>query len=426
MIDLIDYIHQSPSPAHAVQASCRMLQEAGFTPLEPNVRWELAAGGRYYVPIFGTSLVAFTIGSDWKPSDALHLAAAHTDYPCLRVKPAPEQVAGGCCKLNIEPYGGMIYSTWLDRPLSMAGRISIKTDDPLLPKTRLVRFDRPVLTIPNLAIHMNREINKSVELKPAVDLLPLCRTVGEKWEKDGYLLHKLAQTAGCGEDEILSYDLCVCNAEPATLVGLEQDMLSSPRLDNLTSCYACIRALLGAKHTRGVNAAVLFDNEEVGSKTKQGADSALLSHILEKIALTMGLDRLDFLNSLMGGLLLSCDVAHAAHPNHMELSDPSCQPVMNGGVVIKLNHNQAYPTDPTGTALVEGLCRAHGISHQWFMNKAGQRGGSTLGALASAQLAMPTVDIGVPILAMHSARELMGAKDEEALIELLSAFFART
>lgn len=426
MKEFLDYLQRGVSPAHTVQASSRLLEENGFVRLRATERWELTPGGKYYIPFFHTSLLAFTVGQQVKPGDAFRICAAHTDWPCLRVKPDPEQISGGCCRLNIEPYGGMIYNTWLDRPLSLAGQVCVKTDDPMRPKNLLVRFDRPVLTIPNLAIHMNREVNKGVELKPNVDLLPLCRTVAKGWEKDGYLLHKLAQLADCEDEEILSYDLCIYNAEPAALVGLEQDMLSAPRLDNLTACYAAIRAIIDSTRADGVNVAVLYDNEEVGSNTKQGADSAMVNHMLEKIAVCLGFDRTDLLNGLMKGLLLSCDVAHAAHPNHMELSDPSCQPVMNGGVVIKMNFNQAYPTDAAGTAIVEGLCRENNILHQKFMNRAGLRGGSTLGAMASALLTMRTIDVGVPILAMHSARELMGIRDEQALIDLCKAAFTQT
>lgn len=423
MNEFLSFLNRCVSPAHAVAASCEYLSAHGFTALDAAGEWALVPGGRYYVPFYSTSLIAFTVSEHFSPADGFRIAAAHTDWPCLRVKPKPEQVAGGCCKLNIEPYGGGIYSTWLDRPLSMAGLVCLKTDNPMRPDMRLFSFDRPVLTIPNLAIHMNREVNKGVALKANVDLLPVCRTVEAKWEKDGYLLRQLAQALHCAPEEILSYDLCVFNAESAAVIGLEQDMISAPRLDNITSVYACLRALAEQPCTQGINVAVLYDNEEVGSNTKQGADSAMLTTVLEKAALSLSLSRTQYFNALMNGMLLSCDVAHAAHPNHMELSDPSCQPRMNGGVVVKMNFNQAYPTDAAGTAIVEGLCRANGVPYQLFMNRADLRGGSTIGAMASALMNMRTVDVGVPILAMHSARELMGIRDEQALCDLAAAFF---
>lgn len=423
MEEFFSFLNQSLSPAHAVAVCQQYLARQGFTPLEAAQPWQLQPGGRYYLPFYDTSLIAFTVGQTFAPADGFRIAAAHTDWPCLRVKPAPEQVAGGCCKLNVEPYGGAIFSTWLDRPLSLAGQVCLKTADPLHPETRLFAFNNPVLTIPNLAIHMNREVNKGVALKANVDMLPICRTVEQAWEKDNYLLKQLAGQLGCAPSDILSYDLCVYNSDTAALVGMEQDMISAPRLDNITSVYACMYGLTHSSRTSGINVAVLYDNEEVGSNTKQGADSAMLTTVLEKIALNLSLQRSQYLDALMNGLLLSCDVAHAAHPNHMELSDPSCQPYMNRGLVLKLNFNQSYPTDATGTAIVEGLCQANGIPCQKFMNRSDLRGGSTIGAMASARMTMRTVDVGVPILAMHSARELMGVRDEDALCRLAAAFY---
>lgn len=423
MKEFFSFLNRSLSPAHAVAVSREYLAAHGFTALEAAQPWQLQPGGRYYMSFYDTSLIAFTVGASFAPADGFRITAAHTDWPCLRVKPAPEMLAGGCCKLNVEPYGGAIFSTWLDRPLSLAGQVCLKTADPLHPETRLFAFDHPVLTIPNLAIHMNREVNKGVALKANVDMLPICRTVRQSWEKDNYLLNQLAASLHCDPSDILSYDLCVCNSDTATLVGMEQDMVSAPRLDNITSVYACLYGLTHSQRTSGVNVAVLYDNEEVGSNTKQGADSAMLTTVLEKIALSLSLSRSDYFDALMHGLLLSCDVAHAAHPNHMELSDASCQPYLNRGLVLKLNFNQSYPTDATGTAIVEGLCQANGIACQKFMNRADLRGGSTIGAMASARMTMRTVDVGVPILAMHSARELMGAGDEAALCQLTAVFY---
>lgn len=424
MEEFFSFLNRSVSPAHAVAVCEDYLSNHGFARLDMAQPWKLEWGKQYYTPFFGTSLIAFTVGERFSAADGFRIAAAHTDWPCLRVKPHPEQVSGGCCKLNVEPYGGAIFSTWLDRPLSLAGQICLKTDNPMRPALRLFSFDRPVLTIPNLAIHMNREVNKGVALKANVDMLPLCRTVEQAWEKDNYLLKCLADALKCDVTDILSYDLCVYNAEPATLVGLEQDMISAPRLDNITSVYACMHGLTHSSRSAGVNVAVIYDNEEVGSNTKQGADSAMLTNVLEKISLSLGLQRSAYLDAMMNGMLLSCDVAHAAHPNHMELSDASCQPYMNRGLVLKMNFNQAYPTDATGTAIVQGLCRANDIPCQQFMNRSDLRGGSTIGAMASARMTMRTVDVGVPILAMHSARELMGANDEAALCRLTTAFYS--
>lgn len=423
MENFLRFLDRCVSPAHAVEAASEYLRAEGFSALSADRAWTLSPGGRYFVPFFGTSLIAFTIGAEFRPSGALRIAAAHTDWPCLRVKPSPELVSGGCCRLNIEPYGGAIYSTWLDRPLSLAGTVCVRTEQAMQPQVRLADFSRPVLTIPNLAIHMNREVNQGVALKANVDLLPLCRTVKENWEGKNYLRGKLAELLDCPPEAILSWDLCVYNADKAERIGLEEDMISAPRLDNLTSVYACLRALTAAGRPDGINAVVLYDNEEIGSNTKQGADSAMLPVVLEKLALGLGMSRSDYLALLPRGMLLSCDVAHSVHPNHMEYADPGCQPKMNGGVVIKMNFNQAYPTDAAAIAAVTGLCEKNSIPFQTFMNRADLRGGSTIGAMASALLTMRTVDVGAPILAMHSARELMGADDEQALCSLTEAFF---
>lgn len=418
MKEFFSFLNQSVSPAHAVKTARDYLARHGFEELSASGEWSLKVGGKYCVPFFDTSLIAFTVSKNF----SFRLAASHTDWPCLRIKPDPELVSGGCAKLNIEPYGGAIYSTWLDRPLGVAGLVSLRTNDPLKPETKCFSFDKPVLTIPNLAIHMNREVNKGVALKANVDLLPLCRTIKDQWEKDGYFVKKLAEAMSVSPEDILSYDLCVYNTDPAQLLGMEDDFVSAPRLDNITSVYACLKGLVSAKG-KGINVAVLYDNEEVGSNTKQGADSAMLTTVLEKISVCLGKSRTEYLNALMEGVLLSCDVAHAAHPNHMELSDPTCQPYLGRGVVLKLNFNQSYPTDAAGTAIVEGLCRAKKIPYQKFMNRADLRGGSTIGAMASARMTMRTIDVGVPMLAMHSARETMAACDEKAICDLAKAFF---
>ena len=422
MENFLSFLQRGTSPFHAVEQADGLLKQAGFQPLELIEPWDLVPGGRYVVRCFDSSLVAFSVGREAGPGSRFRIAAAHTDWPCLRVKPSPEDVSGGCCRLQIEPYGGAIYSTWLDRPLTMAGKVCLRGEDAMHPQTRLVSFDRPVLTIPNVAIHLNREVNRGVALKANVDLLPLCRTVKEQREKNGYLLGMLAKELACPAEGILSYDLCVASAEPPCLVGLEGDMLSGPRLDNLTSVYACVEGLKGSAPEQDICAIVLYDNEEVGSGSKQGAASAMLPAVLEKAGLSLGLDRQAYLNALMGGMLLSCDVAHAVHPNHPELYDPACRSVLNGGVTLKMNFSQGYPTDAGALAVVEELCRREDIPMQRYMNRADLRGGSTIGAVASPLLSMPAVDVGVPILAMHSCRELMGSRDEEALCRLTRAF----
>lgn len=404
------------SPYHAVQEAEELLFAHGFTALDLGGRFEISRGGRYFVA-YGTFLAAFTVGDR---ADYFRIAAAHTDWPCLRVKPQPEVVTGGCCRLSVEPYGGAILNTWLDRPLSLAGVALLRTEDPMRPEKRLVAWDEPLMTIPNLAIHMNREVNKGVPLKPNVDMLPICRTVQAGWGKDGYLLGKLAEKLGRSPADILSFELYVYCAETPQVVGFEGDFLSSPRLDNLTSVHAVLDGLVKASG-HGVNVAVLYDNEEIGSNTRRGADSGTLSVILEKLALALGMDRAAYLDACTNGMLLSCDVAHAVHPNHPEFADTACAPVLNGGVALK--RSPRYSSDAETCAVIAGLCGAHDIPLQTYMNRADLPGGSTVGSMASALLAMPAADIGVPLLAMHSACELMGARDQTAICRLCEAFF---
>ena len=404
------------SPYHTVRLAADFLAAQGFAPLAPGGAFDVAPSGRYFVEN-GTFLAAFTVGQ--KP-DHFRIAAAHTDWPCLRVKPQPELVSGGCCRLSVEPYGGAILNTWLDRPLSLAGVALLRTDDPMQPARRVVAWDEPLLTIPNLAIHMNREVNKGVPLKANVDMLPICRTVEAGWSRDGYLLGRLAEKLGAEPSDILSFELCAYCTEKSQLVGFEQDLLSSPRLDNITSVHAVLDGLCAAQGS-GVNVAVLYDNEEIGSNTRRGADSQTLSILLEKLALALGMDRAAYLNACVNGMFLSCDAAHAVHPNHPEYADFSCAPVLNGGVVLK--RSPRYSSDAETCAVIAGLCRRHDIPLQIYMNRADLPGGSTVGSMASALLAMPAADIGVPLLAMHSACELMGANDQAAFCRLCEAFF---
>lgn len=412
---LFQCLSQGISPYHTVDAAAQCLRAHAFQELALSKAFSIQRGGRYFVEN-GTFLAAFTVGTE----NVFRIAAAHTDWPCLRVKPQPELVTGGCCKLSVEPYGGAILNSWLDRPLSLAGIALLRADDPMHPQKRLVSWDEPLLTIPNLAIHMNREVNKGVPTKANVDMLPICRTVEVGWSKDGYLLKKLAERLGVETAEILSFELYAYCAEAPQLLGFEKDLLSSPRLDNLTSVDACLNGLIEA-NGRGINVAVLYDNEEIGSNSRHGADSSTLTVLLEKLALALGLDRAAFLDACTGGMLLSCDVAHAMHPNHPEFADVSCAPVMGGGVALK--RSPRYSSDAETCAIVQGLCDRCDIPLQIYMNRADLAGGSTVGSMASALLAMPAADVGVPILAMHSAREVMGAKDHDALCRLCKTFF---
>ena len=418
---LLSFIQQSPSPAHTVAAAAVRLRGAGFAELSLAEDWQLAAGGRYFVSVYGTTLLAFTVGD----AGPLRMAAAHTDFPCFRLKPAAGLTRAGYGVLNVEPYGGLILRSWLDRPLGLAGRVVLRGADAFHPRSELVDFARPLVTIPSLAIHMDRKVNVEGGLNAQTDMLPLAALLGDMG-KDDWWQAALAAALGVTQEEILSYELSTYPFEAGCALGLADELLSSPRLDNLTSVWACLEGLLGASAgsvPAGVRLVALFDNEEVGSRTKQGAGSLVLAEALRRIYEKSGGEAARA-RALADGFLLSVDVAHGLHPAHEEKSDPAVRPVLGGGVVIKQAASQAYAGDAEAVAIVRELARLHAIPVQDFVNRSDSRGGSTLGSIASALVPVRTMDVGVPILAMHSARETMAAADEAALISLVRAVLA--
>ena len=416
--ELVDFIEAATSPYHAVEQSNKSLCAV---PMEENEK--VAAGQIYSFPLYHTGMVFVVIGEN-AAQGPLRIACAHTDFPCLRVKPNPVLREHGYGKLNVEVYGGLIRSTWLDRPLSLAGAVALRTGDPLTPTLRLVDVRRPLMIVPNLAIHMNRKVNEGVELKPQKDLLPLFFQSGDDDADDTKkLLVLLAEELGVSTEDILSYDLNAYPHERGCFLGCDEAFLSAPRLDNLSSVKACIDAL-HRWNGEGIRIVALFDNEEVGSRTKQGAGSTVLAMLLERIYYKAGLDRDAYLKKVMEGFCLSVDVAHALHPNAPEKADPTNQPVLGGGTVLKVAASQSYAGDPEAFAVVAGLCAHEKMPYQVFTNHSDAAGGMTLGSILSAQVPMRTMDIGAPILGMHSARETMGARDQFALTQLLMSFFS--
>ncbi|WP_026892421.1 M18 family aminopeptidase [Lacrimispora aerotolerans] len=421
--ELESLIAASVSPYHCIMASSKQLKDAGFKELPLSASWKLKKGESYYINVFDSSLIAFTVGETLTDTPSLRLAAAHTDWPCLKVKPSPEVTSLDYGKLNVEVYGGPLLNTWFDRPLSMAGKVSVMGKSVMEPKTIFVDFARPIITVPSLAIHMNRGANEGVPINAQVDMLPIITLIKDKLNQKDFFLHALAKEAGISKEDILDYEIYVYSREAGDLLGLHDEFFSAPRLDNITSVHACLNAIIEAPCKEGIHAIALYDNEEIGSSTKQGAASAMTEHVLEKIYLSLGYTRETFLNGLLSGFLLSMDVAHAFHPNHGEKCDIKNQIVMGDGVAIKLAASQSYATDATSTGVIEGICRANDIPYKKFSNRSDMRGGSTLGSISSALLTMRTVDVGVPMLAMHSARELMGTHDQAALVKLATEFF---
>ncbi len=423
--ELLAFIAESPSPYHTARAGEALLSAAGFSPLAWGKPWLLAPGGRYYTKAFGSSLLAFTVGA--KSQRGLRIAAAHTDFPGFRVKTSAGLARDGYGLVNVEPYGGLILSSWLDRPLSLAGQIVLRGKDAFSPELCLFYFARPLLTIPRLAIHLDRKTNEGEKLDRQTSMTPVASLLEKELEKeigDKFFLEKLAREIGHKTEDILAYELNVYLAEPGSLLGMDGEFVSAPRLDNLTSVHACLSALAGQTAENGVRVVALFDHEEVGSRTKQGADSSLLPHLLEAIYRGLDLDVDDLADDLAQGFLLSVDAAHGLHPNYEDKADPTNRPRLGQGLVIKRAASQSYAGDAASSAIIAALCTEQNIPYQTFANRSDIPGGSTLGSMASARLGVRAQDVGVPLLAMHSARELMAAADQDALTRLLSAFLA--
>ncbi|MDD7178941.1 MAG: M18 family aminopeptidase [Lachnospiraceae bacterium] len=415
-------IQESVSPYHTVRAVKKRLCDAGFEELKNGAPWSLAPGKKYAASPYGSCLIAFTIGVNAQPEHGFRIGAAHGDFPGFRIKPRPEMEKDGYLRLNAEGYGGVNHMSWLDRPLSLAGKIVLRSEDPFAPKVQLADFKHPLLTIPNVAVHLQRDMNKGMELKKQTQMLPLLGLSGET-ASEGMLSQLLAEQLSCDPKDILDYELNLYNAEPGSLLGIDNALYQAPRLDDLTSVQALMDGLLAADRARGINVLVIFDHEEVGSRTKQGAGSTLFTLTLEKIYRSLGWADTSYTDALNTSLMMSVDVAHALHPAYESHYDPVNKNRMGKGFSIKQACSQSYATDSEAIAIVQQICDAKEIPYQKFVNHSDERGGGTLGSIASALLPVRCVDIGIPILAMHSARETMGTADLKALTDYLTAFY---
>lgn len=412
--ELFDFIAACPTPFQAVAHISSLLDNAGYTRLCEGTAWDLTSGGKYYVVRNESSLIAFRLPR--QDFTGFTLAAAHCDSPCLRIKENTELASAGYMKLSTEVYGGMLRSTWADRPLSAAGRVLVKTEKGIA--TRLVDFKEPCAVIPNVAIHLNRKANEEGHWNPAVDLVPIFGTEAEK----GTFNARVAALAGTAPEDILSTEMFLYNPEQGTAWG---DMISAPRLDDLQCAFAVVKAFLAGKETTAVPLCCIFDNEEVGSGTKQGACSTFLPDVLVRICDARDKSPAAYRQALANSFLVSCDNGHAVHPNHPELADPNHSVRPNGGVVIKYNASQRYMTDGVSAAVFADLCRQAGVPVQRYANRADMPGGSTLGNLVNTQAAMNGVDIGLAQLAMHSCWESAGARDTEYLVKALTEVYSR-
>lgn len=412
--DLLHFISKSPSPFHAARGIKTAFVYDHAVELREEDDWEIEPGHKYVVTRNGSAVIAFAVPKE--PARDFRIIAAHGDSPTFKIKEDPEIADGPYVRLNVEPYGGMIMSSWTDRPLTVAGRVIVREKGALVPK--LVCPGKPLLVIPSLAIHMNREVNQGYHWNAQKDLLPL-------WGPAGGLsfMDVIAAEAKCAKEDILGHDLCLVPLVPGTMWGAENEYISSPRLDDLQCAFAAFRGYTMGKKEKHISVFALFDNEEVGSGTRQGAGSAFLFDTILRLSAALGISQDRMLAMLARSFLISADNAHAVHPNHPAESDPVNRPVLNGGIVIKFNAQQKYCTDGWSAAHFRALCEEAKVPVQVFTNRSDHPGGSTLGNIAITKVGIPAVDIGLPQLAMHSSYETAGIKDTAYLVMAAAMFF---
>ena len=404
---LLDFLHKSPTCFHAINEMKEILIKQGYRELSEAESWKLEVDGRYFVVRNQSSIIAFRIPTtDYK---GYMIGTAHSDSPTFKIKENPEIVGSG-----------MLCAPWFDRPLSVAGRVIVKENGKLV--TKLVRVDKDLLVIPNLAIHMNREANSNVSYNAQVDMLPIFGTEDAK----GKFMEVVAESVGVKAEDILSHDLYLYTREKGTIWGYQNEFISAGHLDDLQCAFGCLYGFLGANDSESVPVMAIFDNEEVGSGTKQGADSTFLEDTLERIAIACGKNPEQAKRAIASSFMVSADNAHAVHPNHVEKADPINRPQMNKGIVIKYNANQKYTTDAVSAAVFKEVCAEVNVPVQTFTNRSDMAGGSTLGNISNAHVSLNSVDIGLAQLAMHSSYETAGAKDTEYLVEALSHFYSLT
>ena len=429
--DLMQFLNKSPTALWAADNICRKLQENGYQFLPEESAWELRTGGSYYTVRNGSAVIAFRIPKRHWANIGCHIVASHLDSPCFRIKSNAEIIIENqYVTLNVEKYGGIILSTWLDRPLSAAGRVIVRStsspesDAASRIESKLINIDQDLLIIPSVAIHMNRNVNDGYKWDMKQDLRPLLACSPDNEDSIGKIfMERISREAGVSPEDILDTDLYLYNRQPAVLTGLHQEFLSSARLDDLQCVHSSLIGFLSADPGSCIPVFCALDNEEVGSMTKQGADSSFLRNTLERIHAGLGYSREDFCRSIADSFMISADNAHGVHPNHPELEDPTHRPFLNGGIVIKYSANQKYTTDAVSGAIMQELCRIAGVPVQIFYNRSDLLGGSTLGNISGTQLSLNTVDIGLAQLAMHSAYETSGVKDGEYLARVCRIFY---
>lgn len=417
--ELTAFIEHAPTAFHAVAELKNLLNRDGFEELHESERWGIEPGKKYYVTRNNSSIIAVKAGTDLDDY-SFHVTASHSDSPSFKLKENAEiEIAKRYTMLNTEGYGGMICSTWFDRPLSLAGKVMVKNGNRL--ETHLVRVDRDLLMIPSLAIHMDRKINEVRPLNKQVDMLPI---LSGSVKGPGAVKKLIAEELGVSEENIYGMDLFLYNRMEAVRWGHDDEFIGCPRLDDLQCAFTSMKGFLAAENDRNINVYACFDNEEVGSGTKQGAASTFLYDVLWRMNKALGKDEEEFRRAVASSFMLSCDNAHAVHPNYRQKSDETNRVYMNEGIVIKSHAGQKYTSDAVSVAIFKMICEKAEVPVQFFSNRSDEAGGSTLGNIAMSQVSMNTVDIGLPQLAMHSAYETAGVKDMEYMVKAVTEFYA--
>lgn len=421
--DLIQFCHESASAYQAVDVLKEDLLKKGFKELKGEEDWKVKEGDKVFYIKNGTSLFAMTIGKGTY-NNGFKIIGSHTDSPSFRIKPNCEIRTEGYIKLNTEVYGGPILNTWLDKPLGVAGRVTLKSKNIMKPTIKNINIEEPILYIPNLAIHMNREVNKGVELNRQRHVLPILGLETEENKNKQVFLELLAKNLKVKTTDILDYELYLVEATKGEIVGLNNEFISCKRLDNLAMSHASINALTDVKSHSGINVCACYDNEECGSSTKQGAGSPVLVNLLERLVYALGGNREAYLKALESSFLVSADLAHAVHPNYTEEHDPTNRPYINKGPVIKVSANQRYTSDADSTAAFIQICEKAKVPYQLFVNRSDKAGGSTIGPISSSMMPIRSVDIGTAILGMHSIREFGGVDDHMFVYKAFKVFYA--
>jgi len=422
--NLVDFIYESPSPYHVIKNVKKKLLKEGFSELVLTDKWDVETGKKYFVCQNSTSLFAFIVGNGKIEENGFKIIAAHSDAPTFKIKPSPEiSVEGKYVKFNTETYGSPILNTWFDRPLSVAGRVSVRSKNPLKPDNHLVNIKKPILVIPNLPIHFNRTVNDGIALNKQVDMLPITTIINEELNNDLLLVSKISEEIKVPVEDILEVDLNLYDYTKGSIIGLNNELISSGKLDDLAMVHAGLSAFVESPTTNATNVLAIFDNEEVGSRSKQGAGSPILKDILKRIVVVQNKNEEDIQRSIYNSFMISADMAHGLHPNHPEKHDPVSRPILNSGPVIKIEGNQKYTTDSDSGAVFEMICQNDDIPYQKFVNRSDMLGGGTLGNVSAGQLAIRSVDVGNPMWAMHSIRETSGVDDHTFMTNAFKSFY---